>query len=694
VFTAGLIIAVFIGYFSWSVLASIGGDFVNKVLSYTDKIGAKIFTASVLNNANQFVDAPPMPGDILDEEEIIVEPEEIKDAPIVEKKSTQDLLDDIQEKLDIINQQVQELITPQNTDIQQENIKEEENNKEEFIDENNQEEETVKSVEENICPGGININTASNEDLDKIVGVGPATAQKIIGARPFYSLKDLLKVGGIGEKTLQEIINQSCAYIESGLYPPLAPSASSGGGGGANSGASCKSVNNIFITEFQVEGETIDDDWVELYNPNNNTACLGGWSIQKASSTGNISKIKNFGKDAVISAKGYFLITNNSANQELLNLADMTASGLQLSSDPKSGNTIYLVGKKDEIANGEDPDIIDKVGFGLAKDYKVLPALMPNKKNRSTGRIWDEIAQEYKNTGNNSADFEIDTPTPKAQNEKYIEPEPTDTTPPEVVFNLDAIQNSPLFDVGFTIIDPFITVTPSGIASYIFRWEESEEAEWYQDGSILNTVSSSDMSVFRSFTGEYGKTYNFQVQANDLAGNISDWLPDIPATTSVVSPASQQIILINEIQILPVEQRFVELYNPGDSDIDLTGWYLQRKMQDTKASDSWGSFVSSTNFDNKTILANGYFLISRKIIGSDILSDITISTKEDNALALKNSKGIIIDKVGWGLVQDFEVNPALVPLSGQSITRTSWIDTDDNSVDFIISDTPTPKLGS
>jgi len=60
-------------------------------------------------------------------------------------------------------------------------------------DENNQ-------VQTTACAGQININTASAEDLDKITEVGPATAQKIILARPFYSLNDLLKVSGIGEQ--------------------------------------------------------------------------------------------------------------------------------------------------------------------------------------------------------------------------------------------------------------------------------------------------------------------------------------------------------------------------------------------------------------------------------------------------------------------------------------------------------------
>ncbi len=66
--------------------------------------------------------------------------------------------------------------------------------------------------ETDVC--AVDINTASKEELQKIIGVGPVLAQRIIDGRPFSSVYYLINVSGIGEITLQNIINQGCAYVE------------------------------------------------------------------------------------------------------------------------------------------------------------------------------------------------------------------------------------------------------------------------------------------------------------------------------------------------------------------------------------------------------------------------------------------------------------------------------------------------
>jgi len=74
-------------------------------------------------------------------------------------------------------------------------------------------------VQEVLRPSIININTASQIELENLPGIGPTMAGRIIDYRsrngPFRTMEDLKKVKGIGAKKAQDIKPYITFEIES-----------------------------------------------------------------------------------------------------------------------------------------------------------------------------------------------------------------------------------------------------------------------------------------------------------------------------------------------------------------------------------------------------------------------------------------------------------------------------------------------
>jgi Helix-hairpin-helix motif len=78
----------------------------------------------------------------------------------------------------------------------------------------------------------VDLNTASQADLEKIPGVGTATAKKIVSGRPYSSVADLSKAG-ISAKTIQAIT------------PMVTVSAKSAVAAGAGAGKAASTMKSI-----------------------------------------------------------------------------------------------------------------------------------------------------------------------------------------------------------------------------------------------------------------------------------------------------------------------------------------------------------------------------------------------------------------------------------------------------------------
>ncbi|RYG41271.1 helix-hairpin-helix domain-containing protein, partial [bacterium] len=68
---------------------------------------------------------------------------------------------------------------------------------------------TAKAPTPVLAPASIALNSATADDLDRLPGVGPATAQKILDERHrrggFQSIEELLDVKGIGPAKLAKM---------------------------------------------------------------------------------------------------------------------------------------------------------------------------------------------------------------------------------------------------------------------------------------------------------------------------------------------------------------------------------------------------------------------------------------------------------------------------------------------------------
>jgi hypothetical protein len=154
--------------------------------------------------------------------------------------------------------------------------------------------------------------------------------------------------------------------------------------------------------------------------------------------------------------------------------------------------------------------------------------------------------------------------------------------------------------------------------------------------------------------------------------------------------------VINEIQTkssTSSTDQFIELFNPGSTAYSLSGHSLVYRSATGTTDIVLVSFTAT-----QSISGGGYFLMAPTGYPGPAVPDASYSTpslaSSGGGVALRDPGSNILDSVGYGNATNafVMVSPAPAPSADDSIERfPDGTNNHNNSVDFIVTTTPTPR---
>ncbi|MCK4891463.1 MAG: lamin tail domain-containing protein, partial [Candidatus Pacebacteria bacterium] len=161
-------------------------------------------------------------------------------------------------------------------------------------------------------------------------------------------------------------------------------------------------VEHLVISEIQISGETVCDEFVELYNPTNLEINLDGCDLKRKTKSGTESNMLN-NIEGVIPAYGYFLIIPRANCGD--SKTENCYKGTVVIDDEYTTNS-FLAKDNTVLLYDSDGNLIDKVGWGEAGELRDFEGevIVNNPENKqSLGRI--NINGVIQDLDNNKNDF-------------------------------------------------------------------------------------------------------------------------------------------------------------------------------------------------------------------------------------------------------------------------------------------------
>ena len=447
-----------------------------------------------------------------------------------------------------------------------------------------------------------------------------------------------------------------------------------------------RSYPKIIINEIQFEtSEDTKDEFIELYNPNNEEIDLTCWRLEKYTADKRGSNTDNSDKQPItlipsskfkgkIKPNGYFLITSSSSKEKYQgDLAYAESYSI-------ANNNVIILRKP----NGE---ISDLVGYGSDKEkiyqYETSPFVFERLENKSIQR------KNFQDTDNNSKDFWLRKPSPKNSsitelprkdfidlseitiqnfnvvststeggyflNISFNEPTATFTTSTnnysyELLISTSTtnLHGSKTDLRGYTLVD-----FGSSSTLPLPKFDGSTTSLSFEITKCPTTSTNYYFTLFIKDNLDEENKSNFATSSISLPEDLCN--PEEPVTMTAK-------ILISEVYIREgtSTNEYIELYNPNSFEVNLSGWNLIKVNREGKE-----TFVFSTSTKSRykfkgIIKPFGYFLLANANnnleeeynIKPDVVYKRDIDLAKNNAIKLIDPLGNVVDLVSWGSFDD------------------------------------------
>lgn len=446
-----------------------------------------------------------------------------------------------------------------------------------------------------------------------------------------------------------------------------------------------KNYPKIIISEikFGLRGET-EDEYIELYNPNEEEIDLTCWQLEKYGakekptstpelkilipSSKFVGKIKPF---------SFFLITSSSTKEKY-------------QGDLSYPESYYISNNNVIILRKPNGEISDLVGYGdnFEKIFQLenSPFISPLTcySNRSIQR------KNFQDSDNNSKDFWLRKFSPS--NSLVSQSPRTD------FFDLSEITSNYFFifvtsteEKDYLTLEfhkPLLNTTSTNYTYNIFfsttsdRFLKDNCGFYFSESSLFtlkdfgiednlpspkfdNSTTTLTFLINKcptTSTKYYAGLFLSDLLDEDnkvLISTSSIEFPDYLCDKQIVSTSTSKVkILISEVRVIEgsSEGEFIELYNPNTSTVDLSGWKLIRYPE--QENDSFKTIVSDrakAKFKGIIMQPFGYLLLSNTstlfINEEQIKVDLIYAESHDLAkkdrLVLLNNNGEMIDEFFW-----------------------------------------------